>query len=101
MAGAEVGFEGENMLERLSSSSISLSVAPAARSKSPYTSPSTATAPARMITYTTVWPRCPALMRPSSTACVPWYSPHSSRAALAMMMNATSTERARDRFTAV
>ena len=40
-------------------------------------------------------------MVPASTACVPWYSPHSSRAAVLMMMKATRAERARVRRTAV
>ena len=91
------GCAGEVTGERLSSSSIRRSVAPAARSRSPYTSPSTPTAPARIITYTTVSPRWPAVMVPARTACVPWYSPHSSRAAVEMMMKATSTARARVR----
>ena len=30
-----------------------------------------------MRTYITVWPRWPAVMRPASTACVPWYRPQS------------------------
>jgi hypothetical protein len=34
-------------------------------------------------------------MSPRITACVPWYRPHSSAADVAMMMKATSTERAR------
>ena len=54
-----------------------------------------------MMTYTTVCPKCPALILPAITACVPWYRPHSSAADVAMMMNATSTERARARRTAV
>ena len=54
-----------------------------------------------MITYTTVSPRWPAVMVPASTACVPWYRPHSSSPALAMMMKATSTARARVRRTPV
>ena len=40
-------------------------------------------------------------MSPCSTACVPWYRPHSSAPNVAMMMKATSTERARVRRTAV
>ena len=40
-------------------------------------------------------------MRPAVTACVPWYKPHSSAAEVAMMIKATSTERARVRRTAV
>ncbi len=40
-------------------------------------------------------------MSPRSTACVPWYRPHSSAAEVAMMMKATSTERALVRRTAV
>jgi hypothetical protein len=89
------------MGDSVASSSISRSLAPAARSTSPYTSPSTAVAPARMITYTTVCPRWPALMLPCSTACVPWYRPHSSAPEVAVMMKATSTERALLRPTAV
>ena len=50
-----------------------------------------------MITYTTVCPRCPAVMRPAITACVPWYRPHNSAADVAMMMKPTSIERARVR----
>ena len=40
-------------------------------------------------------------MSPRSTACVPWYKPHSSAPNVALMMNATSTERTRVRRTAV
>ena len=40
-------------------------------------------------------------MSPRITACVPWYRPHSSAADVAMMMKATSTERALLRRTAV
>ena len=53
-----------------------------------------------MMTYTTVCPKWPALMSPRTTACVPWYRPHSSAADVAMMMNAISTERAAVRRTA-
>jgi hypothetical protein len=38
---------------------------------------------------------------PFSTACVPWYSPHSMSAAFAMITNATSAARARVRRTPV
>ena len=101
LTGGTAGFEGDSIGERLLSNSINRSVAPAARSKSPYTSPSTANAPAKMMTYSTVCPRSPALMRPTITACVPWYKPHSSAAEVAMMMKATSTERAPVRRMAV
>ena len=40
-------------------------------------------------------------MLPSRTDWVPRYSPHSSKAALAMMMKATRAARARERRTAV
>ncbi|MDT4823256.1 hypothetical protein FQZ97_564770 [compost metagenome] len=40
-------------------------------------------------------------MSPRSTACVPSYRPQSRAAEVAMMMKATSTERARVRRTAV
>lgn len=49
--------------------------------------------PASTITYTTVCPRWPGVMSPRSTACVPWYRPHSSAPKVAMMMKATSTDR--------
>ena len=54
-----------------------------------------------MITYITVWPRSPALMRPAATACVPWNRPQSRAAEVAMMTKATSTARALVRRTAV
>jgi hypothetical protein len=48
--GVAAGFAGEKIAAGACSSSISRSVAPAARSRSPYTSPSTAVALARMAT---------------------------------------------------
>ncbi len=40
-------------------------------------------------------------MSPRSTACVPWYSPHSRAAKVAMMTKPTSSERMRVRLIAV
>ena len=51
--------------------------------------------------YTTVCPRCPGVIVPASTACVPWYRPQSSSAAVLMMMKATMPARARVRRMAV
>jgi hypothetical protein len=41
------------------------------------------------------------VIAPCSTACVPWYRPHSSAPKVAVMMKATRNERMRVRFTAV
>ncbi len=55
-----------------------------------------------MPTYSAACPKLPRTVScPRSTACVPWYRPHSIRAALAMMTKATSTARARVRRTPV
>ncbi len=49
----------------------------------------------------TVSPRWPALTLPATTACVPWYRPHSSAPNVALMMKATSMERTSVRLRAV
>ena len=54
-----------------------------------------------MMTKTTVCPRWPALVVPASTACVPWYSPHSRVPKVAVIMKATSSARTRLRLRAV
>ena len=53
------------------------------------------------MTNTTVCPRCPAVTSPRSTACVPWYKPHSRAPKVAVMMKATSIARTRVRLRAV
>ncbi len=54
-----------------------------------------------MITKTTVCPRWPAVMSPRITACVPWYSPHSSAPKVALIMKPTRKARTRVRLRAV
>jgi hypothetical protein len=75
------------------SSSISRSVAPEARSRSPHTSASTATLPATTAMYSAVWLSWPAVICPAITACTPPYRPYSSEPNTPMMTNAVSIER--------
>ncbi len=89
------------MGERVSSSSISRSVAPEARSSSPQTSASTATLEAISAMYSAVCVSVPQEVRPSITDCTPPYRPHSRKPNTPMMRNAVSEARVPVRRTAV